>query len=81
MSNTDTTGFGKFVPGFDFLQSLAQGAAGSNSTMPNFSKWVAPTLDVEELDKRIEELKIVRFWLEQNSNALDATIKALEVQK
>lgn len=81
MSNTDTTGFGKFVPGFDFLQGLAQGAAGSNATMPNFSKWVAPTLDVEELDKRMEELKIVRFWLEQNSNALGATIQALEVQK
>jgi hypothetical protein len=81
MSNADTTGFGKFVPGFDFLQSLAQGAAGSNSTMPNFSKWVAPTLDIEELDKRIEELKIVRFWLEQNTNALGATIQALEVQK
>lgn len=81
MSNADTTGFGKFVPGFDFLQNLAQGAAGNNATMPNFGKWVAPTLDVEELDKRIEELKIVRFWLEQNSNALGATIQALEVQK
>jgi hypothetical protein len=81
MSNADTTGFGKFIPGFDFLQNLAQGAAGNNATMPNFGKWVAPTLDVEELDKRIEELKIVRFWLEQNSNALGATIQALEVQK
>ena len=81
MSNADPTGFGKFVPGFDFLQNLAQGAAGNNATMPNFGKWVAPTLDVEELDKRIEELKIVRFWLEQNSNALGATIQALEVQK
>ena len=81
MSNADTTGFAKFVPGFDFLQSLAQGAAGNNATMPNFGKWVAPTLDVEELNKRIEELKIVRFWLEQNSNALGATIQALEVQK
>jgi hypothetical protein len=81
MSNTDTPGFGKFVPGFDFLQGLAQSAAGSNATMPNFSKWVAPTLDAEELEKRIEELKIVRFWLEQNSNALGATIQALEVQK
>jgi hypothetical protein len=81
MSNADPTGFGKFGPGFDFLQNLAQGAAGNNATMPNFGKWVAPTLDVEELDKRIEELKIVRFWLEQNSNALGATIQALEVQK
>ena len=27
MSDTDTTGFGKFVPGFDFLQGLAKGAS------------------------------------------------------
>jgi predicted HTH transcriptional regulator len=33
------------------------------------------------LDKRIEELKNVQFWLEQNSRALAATIQALEVQK
>jgi hypothetical protein len=42
---------------------------------------VAPTLNVEELEKRIEELKAVHFWLEQNSRALGATIQALEVQK
>ena len=49
--------------------------------MPNLSNWVAPTLNVEELEKRIEELKNVHFWLEQNSKALGATIQALEVQK
>jgi hypothetical protein len=49
--------------------------------MPNLGNWVAPTLNVEELDKRIEELKNVQFWLEQNSRALSATIQALEVQK
>jgi hypothetical protein len=38
-------------------------------------------LNVEELDKRIQELKTVQFWLEQNTNALKATIQALEVQK
>jgi hypothetical protein len=43
--------------------------------------WVAPTLNPEELEKRIEELKAVHFWLEQNSRALGATIQALEVQK
>ena len=42
---------------------------------------MAPTLNVEELEKRIEELKNVHFWLEQNSRALGATIQALEVQK
>ena len=81
MSDSDTSGFGKFVPGFDFLQNLAKGATSSVPQMPNLGNWVAPTLNVEELDKRIEELKNVQFWLEQNSRALSATIQALEVQK
>ena len=81
MSDTDTTGFGKFVPGFDFLQGLAKGASNSIPQMPNLGNWVAPTLNVDELEKRIEELKAVHFWLEQNSRALGATIQALEVQK
>lgn len=81
MSNSDAAGFGKFVPGFDFLQNLAKGAGASVPQMPNLGSWVAPTLNVEELDKRIEELKNVHFWLEQNSRALAATIQALEVQR
>jgi len=81
MSDTDTTGFGKFVPGFDFLQNLAKGASSNIPQMPNLGNWVAPTLNVEELEKRIDELKAVHFWLEQNSRALGATIQALEVQK
>lgn len=81
MSDTDATGFAKFVPGFDFLQNLAKGASASVPQMPNMGNWVAPTLNVEELDKRIEELKNVQFWLEQNSRALTATIQALEVQR
>ncbi len=86
MSNTpDMSSFGKFVPGFDFLQNLAKQAAGgaaqSIPQLPNLGNWVAPTLNVEELDKRIEELKAVQFWLDQNATALKATIQALEVQK
>ena len=81
MSDSDTPSFGKFVPGFDFLQNLAKGASTNIPQMPNLSNWVAPTLNVEELDKRIDELKAVHFWLEQNSRALGATIQALEVQK
>ena len=49
--------------------------------MPSLSNWVAPTLNVEELDKRIQELRAVQFWLDQNAKALAATIQALEVQK
>ncbi|KQO15554.1 PhaM family polyhydroxyalkanoate granule multifunctional regulatory protein [Acidovorax sp. Leaf78] len=81
MSDTSNFGFGKLVPGFDFLQSLAKGASSSIPQLPNLSNWVAPTISVEELEKRIDELKAVQFWLEQNSRALAATIQALEVQK
>src|SRR4051812_10416299 len=81
MSENKNSGFGKFVPGFDFLQSLTKGASQALPQMPNLSSWVAPTLNVEELEKRIGELKAVHFWLDQNSKALGATIQALEVQK
>lgn len=81
MSENTNYGFAKLVPGFDFLQNLAKGAAQTIPQMPNLSNWVAPTLNVEELDKRITELKAVHFWLDQNSKALGATIQALEVQK
>ena len=81
MSDNTNFGFGKFVPGFDFLQNLAKGASQTIPQMPNLANWVAPTLNVEELDKRLDELKAVHFWLDQNSKALGATIQALEVQK
>lgn len=89
MSDASGSGFGKYVPGFEFLQNLASQAAGgvaqglgnSLPQLPNLGHWVAPTFNVEELDKRIEELKAVHFWLDQNSKALGATIQALEVQK
>jgi hypothetical protein len=81
MSDNNAFGFGKFVPGFDFLQNIAKGASQTIPQLPNLSNWVAPTLNVEELEKRIDELKAVHFWLEQNGKALGATIQALEVQK
>jgi ribosomal protein L15 len=75
---TDTSAFTKLVPGFDFLQSLAKNAG---NALPSMGQWVAPTLNPEELNKRIEELKTVQFWLEQNARMLSATIQALEVQR
>jgi hypothetical protein len=81
MNENQDFGFGKFVPGFDFLQNLAKGASQTLPQLSTLSNWVAPTLNVEELDKRIGELKAVHFWLDQNSKALGATIQALEVQK
>ncbi|QBK03660.1 hypothetical protein DW355_01740 [Hylemonella gracilis] len=68
--------FGAYVPGFDFLQKLAQG-----DPQALYASWIAPTLDPKVLDQRIGELKAVLFWLDQNTAALKATLQALEVQK
>jgi hypothetical protein len=78
MTNSAGFDFTKFVPGFDFLKNLTPGGGASSSAAPG---WVAPTLDPEELEKRIQELKTVQFWLEQNTKAVGATIQALEVQR
>lgn len=74
----DTPSFTKMVPGFDFLQGLVKNAS---SALPSIGQWVAPTLNPEEIEKRIEELRTVQFWLEQNARMLGATIQALEVQR
>jgi hypothetical protein len=81
MSDGSNFGFAKLVPGFDFLQNLTRGATQSMPQMPSLASWIAPTLNVEELEKRIADLKAVQFWLDQNGKALGATIQALEVQK
>jgi hypothetical protein len=70
--------FAKMIPGFDFLQGLVKNAG---SVLPGMGQWVAPTLDPAELEKRIEELRTIQFWLEQNARMLAATIQALEVQR
>jgi hypothetical protein len=74
----DTASFTKLVPGFEFLQGLVKNAG---AALPSIGQWVAPTLNPEELEKRIEELRTVQFWLEQNARMLAATIQALEVQR
>ena len=83
----------KMVPGFDFLQSLMKSAGAALPGLPSIpglpglpgvpgmGQWIAPTLDPEELDKRIQELKTVQFWLEQNARLLGTTVQALEVQR
>jgi hypothetical protein len=78
VSMSDIPNFAKLVPGFDFLQGLVKNAG---TALPSIGQWVAPTLNPEELQKRIDELKTVQFWLEQNARMLGTTIQALEVQK
>ena len=75
---TDASSFTKLVPGFDFLQGLVKNAG---AALPGIGQWVAPTIDPAELEKRIEELRTVQFWLEQNARMIATTIQALEVQR
>jgi hypothetical protein len=75
----DSNAFTKLVPGFDFLNNLMQGAAGQAA--PAMGQWIAPTLNPDELEKRISELKTLQFWLEQNARMIGMTVQALEVQR
>lgn len=81
----------------DFTQSLEMmktmwgnmgtnpdGSAASGFSMPGAgatNPFGMPTMDVEELDKRIQELKNVENWLNLNLNVLKTTIQGLEVQR
>src|SRR3989344_1422888 len=72
MSDTSNFGFGKLVPGFDFLQSLAKGASSSIPQLPNLSNWVAPTISVEELEVQkmtLATLKGMNFSMGDVANA------------
>ena len=42
---------------------------------------VTPTFDVDELDKRIKDMKAVEGWLRMNLSMLQMTIQGLEMQR
>ena len=42
---------------------------------------VAPTFDIDELDKRIKDMKAVEGWLRMNLSMLQMTIQGLEMQR
>lgn len=88
-SGTDTAGTNAFAglgAGLGFFQDWMKAAS---SALPNLGgsaasgspTWAMPTLDPEELDKRIKDLKTVQFWLEQNARMIGMTIQTLEVQR
>lgn len=69
---------------FDLLKNMMSGVGMPSTLMPGSNgvpSMVMPTLDVEELDKRISDLKSVEQWLTVNMNMLRSTIQALEVQR
>jgi hypothetical protein len=58
--------------------TMAQFAQRLPQTLPSM---IAPTLDVEELDKRIADLRAVEQWLNLNLSMLRTTVQSLEVQR
>lgn len=50
------------------------------STM-NLPGTMVPTVDIDELDKRIADLKAVEQWLNVNLSMLHGTIQGLEIQR
>jgi hypothetical protein len=59
----------------EFLKSLW-----GNTGMP-LPGLVSPTLDTNELEKRIADLKAVEGWLKTNLGMLQMTIQGLEIQR
>ena len=52
--------------------------SGMGVSMPGM---VAPTFDIDELEKRITDLKAVEGWLRMNLSMLQMTIQGLEMQR
>ena len=66
------------LPGLPSASGLSQYAQSLPQALPSM---ITPTLDVEELDKRIADLRAVEQWLNLNTNMLRTTIQSLEVQR
>lgn len=70
------TPFGSAFPG-----AQAGTASGFGPSLSMMSDMMAPLTNVEELDKRITDMRAVEQWLKLNLNMLQSAIQALEVQR
>ncbi len=61
--------------GFDFVRKMG---CNMGFGLPGM---VTPSLDVEELERRITDLKAVEGWLKMNLGMLQMNIQGLEVQR
>jgi conjugal transfer/entry exclusion protein len=63
---------------FAFLSAWPGFSSGGFGQMPSAAM---PTMDIDELDKRIADLKAVDQWLSLNLQLLKTTIQGMEVQR
>jgi hypothetical protein len=70
-----------FTNSFEFLRKLwASGSGMPSGLMPGLGS-MAPPMNLDDIDKRIHDLKAVESWLQLNTNLLRTTIQGLEVQR
>ena len=60
---------------FDFMQKMW------NPMSFPLPGMITPTVNIEEIDKKIGELKAVETWLTMSTGFVQMTIKTLEMQK
>jgi hypothetical protein len=71
-------GAGAVTDALDFVKNLWGSMGLPGMSQPGIG---APVLSVDDLDKKIADLKAVEAWLNVNSAMLRGTIQALEVQR
>jgi len=63
------------------MNPFAAAVPGGSPSLSMMSDMLAPLTNVEELDKRITDMRAVEQWLKLNLNMLQSAIQALEVQR
>ena len=71
-------GVGAVADTLDFVKNLWGSMSVPGISMPGM---IAPSMSVEDLDKKIADLKAVEAWLNVNVTMLRGTIQAMEVQR
>ncbi|MDL2358193.1 MAG: hypothetical protein QFF03_23325 [Pseudomonadota bacterium] len=71
-------GVGAVADTLDFVKNLWGSMNVPGMSIPGFG---APALSVDDLDKKIADLKAVESWLNVNLSMLHGTIQALEIQR
>lgn len=91
MNNPSFPSFEQFPQGMDFLKQFWAHGANAPASNPAASptpalqqvmgQYLMPTFDLDELDKRMTDLRTVLQFMELNTNMLRQSLQALEVQR
>lgn len=71
----------EFKNGLELLKTLWGQVGMPPSLMSGLQSMALPAMDLDELDRRIADLKAVESWLNLNTNMLRTTIQGMEVQR